>query len=258
MLQGRIKLYLSIIVLFIFSMSCNNKARQNSSIQLFAAAGTTLPSEEICDLFSQQNQIIVNRNFASSGTLARQIYNGAHSDIFISANKQWIDFLNSKNLLEDKSIQKLANNKLVIICPLKNDSLSIEFDETFDILQTVPNKIALGNPEYVPAGKYSKQVLDSLNWYAVVEKKALMAKDVVSVLKYVELGEVDWGIVYYSEALKSKKVRIVAEIPEVLYSPVVFYISLLKESNLSSSELYDFFRDSASLSIFEKYGFLIE
>ena len=82
-----------------------------------------------------------------------------------------------------------------------------------------------------------------------------MTKDVTSVLQYVELGECDWGVVYYSEALSSKKVKIIARIPESLHKPVIFYIANIKSQKETGRELYSMFTNDTGKSIFTKYGF---
>lgn len=232
--------------------SCKNES--NSRIKLFAAGGTMLPTNEICESFSSINNIEIEKNFAASGTLARQIKSGAEADIYISSNKQWIDFLNDNKLLIENSISEIASNKLVVIC-LKNKEVNLDFTKEFDIRLAITDKISMGDPKYVPVGKYAKQALDSLNWYESIQNQIILAKDVTSVLHYVELGECDWGIVYYSEALKSKKVKIAYEIPQQLYDPIIFYIALLNE-NPKSKDLYNHFLSKIAKEIFENYGFI--
>ena len=153
------------------------------------------------------------------------------------------------------SISKLANNKLVIICP-KDQEVNLEFNDDFDIKSAVKNKISIGDPKYVPVGKYAKQFLDTLTWYRQIEDQIILAKDVTSVLHYVELGECDWGIVYYSEAIKSDKIKIAYEIPADLYKPINFYIGLIN-SNSQTNEFYNYFSSNTAKEIFTKHGFIM-
>jgi len=245
--------FLLILILFSCKSQIGNKEKE---ITLFAAAGTTLPVVEICDSFQLKTGIKLNLNFASSGTLARQIASGADADIFISANNDWMQFLKGKEILLDSTYTVLAKNKLVVISANENEKFNIDFHQDFDILSTIPNKIAIGDPAYVPVGKYAKQVFDSLGWTNQLAEKTLLAKDVISVLNYVELGECDWGIVYYSNALHSEKTQIIAEIPAFLYSPVVFYISRLKNSDENAKKLYAYFLSYEAQMIFKKHGFI--
>ena len=234
--------------------SCKNES--DSRIKLFAAGGTMLPTNETCESFSSINNIEIEKNFAASGTLARQIKSGAETDIYISSNKQWIDFLNDNKLLIKNSISEIASNKLVVICP-KNKEVNLDFTKEFDIKSTITDKISMGDPKYVPVGKYAKQALDSLDWYNQIRNNIILAKHVTSVLHYVVLGECDWGIVYYSEAIKSDKVKITHEIPQELYDPIIFYIALLKE-NCKTRELYQYFKSNTAKEVFNKYGFITE
>jgi len=247
----------SVILCIGFLFSCkqaNNNKNGDSTVKIFAAAGTMLPTNAICNEYEKQFNIKIDRNFAASGALARQIEAGADADIFISANKQWIDFLVENNLLIQNNISDLAKNNLVVICS-KDRDIKIEFVNNFDIKSSVKERIAIGDTKYVPVGKYAKQVLDTLGWYGKIENQIILAKDVTSVLHYVELGECDWGIVYYSEAIKSDKVKIAYEIPNDLYNPIIFYIGLLNE-NQKSKKLYWYFKSDEMQEIFKKYGFI--
>lgn len=253
------KLKLSIIFLFLLSIavlicSCSNKTTDD--LKVFAATGAMLPVKEICDSFEKSYHIKVDENFAASGLLARQLNAGAEADVFISANKQWINFLKENKLIEENTIKIFARNKLVLICPI-NNNIELDFTKDFDIESAINDKISIGDPKYVPVGKYAKQMLDSLNWFNKIQEKIILAKDVTSVLHYVELGECDWGIVYYSEALKSDKVKIAYEIPQNLYSPIIFYIGLLNE-NERSIQFMNCLKRASSKDILTKYGFNIE
>jgi molybdate transport system substrate-binding protein len=246
---------LSIILLFV---SCNNSKKEikTDEITIFTAAGANAPVNELCDIFTKEFGILVNRNFASSGTLARQIASGASADVYISANNQWISYLDSATMIA--AYDSLVENKLVIICPLKDTDVIFEFTNSFDILSTINNKIAIGDPSYVPVGKYSKQFFDALDWTSQLWDKTLLTKDVISVLNYVEMGECDWGVVYNSTALASENIRIVSAVPEFLYSPVVFYISKLKSENKYSQKLYEFLQSNQAKEVFQKHGFIVE
>jgi len=177
--------YLIIIPIIGFASSCNQNLKQD--ISLFAAAGTMLHCNEICDSIISHYNLNIEKNYAASGSLARQIQAGAQADIFISANKQWIDFLSDNELILENSISEIAGNKLVVICPI-GKKLELDFSKQFDIRSTISNNISIGEPQYVPAGKYAKQALDSLHWFDKIRDKIILAKDVTSVVHYVELG----------------------------------------------------------------------
>ena len=233
----------------------NSKNTTDRTITIFAAAGTRPATEEICNLFEKASRYKVERNYASSGTLARQIANGAGCDVFVSANKQWIDYLMGKDLLIQHSVQKIAGNSLAVIAPVNSDITPPQFTKSFDIISDISNKIAIGDPSYVPVGKYTKMAFDSLGWFDKIKDKTIMAKDVTSVLHYVELGECDWGVVYYSEALQSKKVKIIATIPQSLYKPITFYVADIKGQKEAGHELSAMFTNDTGKETFKKFGF---
>lgn len=247
-------------MILIALIACNNSHKETSekSLMLYAAQGADELMKELCDSFTVQNNIKVETNFASSGILARQIQSGAQADLFISANKKWIDFLKENKLLNDESIKIFAKNKLVVICKNDNDNLQLDFSKSFNINSAIKNKIAIGDPEHVPAGNYAKQVLDTLQWFSKIKDNTILAMNVAAVTHYVEMGECDWGIVYSSEALKSDKVKIAYEIPENLYKPIVFYMASLKDADSNTQDLVKFIEQKESAKIIKKHGFTIE
>ena len=222
---------------------------------LFAAAGTRGPSEILCDRFEKETGIKVERSYASSGTLARQIAEGAAPDVFISANRQWIDFLLEKQLLAADSVRMFAANALVIAAPKDAKVPPLSFTPDFDIRAAVKEKIAVGDPAYVPVGKYTDQAFEKLGWKEKLQEKLVLAKDVSAVLRYVELGECDFGVVYRSEALRSEKITVVAEIPESLHKPIRFFAADLKAQSPAGKQLSAAFVSDAGVEAFTSLGF---
>jgi molybdate transport system substrate-binding protein len=247
-----------LIITSILLSSCSSERQKEkidkNRINIFCAMGASQAISEIVDSFLVKGNIDVTFNFASSGTLARQIEQGAQCDIYISANKQWIDFLSENNLLIDSTVEKLVGNRLAIICP-KERTVTFEFTPLFDVIGTVESKISIGDPGYVPVGKYAMQVLDTLGWSKLLADKVIPARDVSSVLRYVELEEVDWGIVYYTEALKSEKVDIAAMVPDSLHQSIKFYVALIKGSTDQAIKLKQYLYKDVSQKIFQKHGF---
>lgn len=246
-----------LLAILIFSIWLHNscKNRTTTSIKVYAATGASQAVNELCNFFEENNKEEVQINCAASGTLARQIKGGAEADIYISANKQWVDYLLENELLLDTSIDILAKNNLVFVAAKGKAIPEIRFAENFNIAKLARGNIAIGDFAYVPAGKYAKQVLDSLNWYRLIEDKLILCKDVSSALHLVELGECDLGIVYLTEAKKSDKVQVICEVPEELHEPIHFYIALVNGCTEDAWKLYQFFKSSKSKEIFTKYRF---
>ncbi len=245
-----------IIICTSFIVSCINENKKNtSSLTIFAAAGTRLATVALCDSFCKGKEITIEKNFASSGTLARQIYNGAKADIFISANKDWIDYLIDNDIVDKNSIEHVASNSLVIITHNKSGLTSTDLDNL--LLKNVPTEqlIAIGDPSYVPVGKYTKKALESLGCYSQLKNNLILSKDVSSVLKYVELGECDWGVVYYTEALLSDHVKIIKELPDSLHKPIRFYMGNLNASYKLANDFSKATIGSLGKTVFKNYGF---
>lgn len=251
------KRYLFTIYLVIWMVlnSCSTK-NSETSVQIFAAAGTIQPSNEICDSLATEQHIPVHRNYASSGTLARQIASGAEFDMYISANKKWMDYLQNKDLIDSTSIKVIARNQLVIITSTSNSDFAPEFKHNFDILSSTPNKIAIGDPDYVPVGNYAKQMLEGLGWYNSLQARTILTKDVMTVVKLVEMSEADWGIVYNSEVVQNQNVHVAASIPDTLHKPIEFYIALPKTKNQQAIKLYELYLSSFGQETFTKHGFI--
>lgn len=204
-----------------------------ANVIIYAAAGTRMAVEEICNSVEKNESIAVERNYASSGTLARQIAAGAQADVFVSANRQWMDFLTKKQLLKPGSVKVIAHNSLVVIAPNGATPPNIEFTKQFPIDRQAAHMV-IGDPAYVPVGKYTHEAFAQLGWNDALAGKLVLAKDVSSVLHYVELGECELGVVYRSEAMQSKKVQVVGEIPQSLHRPIVFYVAELQRAGNST------------------------
>jgi len=241
--------YFLIFALAFFSCKTEDK------VSLYTASGALYATLQITDFYKDSISKEIDCNSTSSGILARQINSGADADIFISANSEWINYLIKNNKVNKESVTKLALNTLVIISRKDKEPPVIMFDKEFDIRKAIKNRIVIGNPEYVPAGRYTKAFLDKLNWYNSVIDKAILATNVSATLHYVEMGEADWGIVYKSEALQSNLVRIDYNIPERYYPEVIFYLCRLKTVNNDADKLFNFFMSDISRAIFTKNGF---
>jgi len=224
-------------------------------LMIFSAASLTDVLGEIVDSFEVKYNAEVQTNMASSGTLARQIAQGSETDVYISASKKWANYVDSIGSILPGSKTEVAKNDLVLIAPLES-SLAVEvIDSTLDLMPMIgEGRLSMGDPSHVPAGKYAKQSLDYYGWYSAVEPKMLPAKDVRSALMVVELGEAPLGIVYRTDALKSKKVKILATFPESSHKPIVYVSGVCKDKPLAKS-FYEFLNSEDMVPIWAKYGF---
>jgi molybdate transport system substrate-binding protein len=189
------------------------------------------------------------KNYGASGMLARQIESGAPSDIFISANPAWMDYLKSKGFVDPVSVGTFACNSLVFAgIPGKASRL-----------QDLPrlDRIAIGSPRSVPAGEYAMEALKKAGVDGQLDGKLMMAKDVRECLMYAERGEVDGAFVYRTDALRAKHARILFTVPQELYPRVVYPMSLTASGakNRDAAAFFSFLHGNEARTVLAKYGF---
>lgn len=191
-------------------------------------------------------------NFGSSGSLAQQIAQGAPVDLFLSASPQWMDMLEKKGLLLSHSRQTLIQNSMVLIVPRGDNNIA-----SFQDL-SIANKIAMGEPDSVPAGRYAKETLTFLNLFDDLQAKLVFGKNVRHVLAYVETGNVDAGLVYATDALISKHVQVITTAPANSHADIIYLIAVVKASQQvnAAQALVDFLVSAPALAIFRDYGFI--
>lgn len=247
---------LILLIIVLFSGCAQKKPKENNELLVFCAASLTDVVSEIVRDFESEQNITVKLNLASSGTLARQIENGADPDLFISANKKWLDYLLEKNLVSAENSCRIAGNQMVLIAPKESGLQPMQYSEELNLPVLFEGRISIGDPKHVPAGNYAVQLLEKMGCLQQMEPRFLPAKDVRSALMVVELGEVEIGIVYKTDALKSDKVKIITTFPETLHEPVNYYMAVTKDGkNNRSLQLYNYIVSEKMIPIWEKYGF---
>lgn len=196
-------------------------------------------------------------NFGASGALQQQIEQGAPADLFISAAAQQMDALQSEQLIIASSRRNLCQNELVLIAPADSEKSLTAFTS---LGKPEIKSIALGELKTVPAGQYAKQLLQKLALWNKIESKIVYAKDVRAVLTYVETGNVDAGIVYKTDALNDKKVKIAALAQPKDHAAIVYPMALLTSDKLPQPAVafMDFLETPGARQVFEKYGFSFE
>jgi molybdate transport system substrate-binding protein len=231
-------------------------ASEAAKQELTVSAAVSLKDvlDEIAQLYRVQKPSVVLRfNLGGSGTLQRQIEQGAPVDVFISASPTEMDSLESKSLLVPGTRKDLARNRIVLIVP--NDKTGIAGFQ--DLAKPEVKLIALGEPQTVPAGKYAQEVLTHLGLYDRLKPKYVLGRDVRQVLTYVATGNTDAGIVYATDAQTSKKVKVVATAPEDSHSPVIYPVAIIKGAKNSGGarDFENFLLGSQARAVFQKYGF---
>jgi molybdate transport system substrate-binding protein len=231
-----------------------------AEVQVFAAASTTQAVEEVGQAFAKKGLGSVKASFASSSTLAKQIEQGAPANLFVSADTEWADYLEKRNLLVEGSRSNLFGNTLVLIAPADAKTGPLAINEKLDIDGLLgTGRLAVGDPDHVPVGIYAHQAFANLGLWNKVEPKLARADSVRAALAMVERGETPLGVVYGSDAVVSGKVKVLGTFDPALMPPIVYPMALVKDHDTPEArKLLDFMKTPEAKAIFVKYGFRAE
>ncbi len=192
---------------------------------------------------------------ASSSTLAKQIAAGAPADIYFAANAEWMNYLQARQHIERDTRVELLGNALVVIAP-KQAPFAVGWARDFDFTGAFAGRLALGDPDHVPAGQYARQVLKKLGWWPALKNRIAAAPDVRAALVYVERGECAAGLVYATDAAQSDRVITLATVPDSLHRPIVYPAAIVKgRASAQVRALFAFFSSQTAAAIFRKHGF---
>jgi molybdate transport system substrate-binding protein len=232
------------------------QAETGTPIVVFAAASLTDALEEIDAGYTKQTGVVVKESFAASSTLARQIEAGAPAQMFISADTKWMDYLAGKGLIGVQTT--LLGNALALIAPADAPLGPRSIGPGLDWLKLLgaDGRLAVGDPDHVPAGIYAKESLQHLGVWNELEPRLARAEDVRGALALVERADAPLGIVYVTDARVSTKVKIVGVFPPASHSPIVYPAAILKGSDTPSVQNYfHYLRGSQARTIFARFGF---
>jgi molybdate transport system substrate-binding protein len=228
-----------------------------ADVTVFAAASLTDALNEIGIAYQKQTGHTAAMSFAASSVLARQIANAQGADVFISADTEWMDYLDKRSLLAPGTRKNLLDNHLVLIAPA-DSKLHLTVAPGFDILGALHGgRLALADPESVPAGKYAKAALTTLGVWNAVAGQLAPAENVRVALAYVARGETPLGIVYTTDARAEPRVRVVGSFPDNTHPPIVYPAALTKEAKPLAREFLDYLKSPAAAAVFRKAGFVV-
>ncbi|WP_416202561.1 molybdate ABC transporter substrate-binding protein [Acinetobacter sp. ANC 4204] len=231
------------------------QAHAEQAITVYAAASLTNAMTDLDALFEKQKNIQIKTSYAGSSTLAKQIEAGAPADVFVSADEQWMNYLQNKKLIEPNKRVNLLGNRLVLISP-KSKPVKIKMDKSFDPSTAFQGKLCTGDTKSVPVGKYGKQALTSLGWWSKLEPRLVETEDVRAALNFVARGECQLGIVYATDAAISKDVTVVGVFPINTHTPIIYPLGLVK-NNPNAVAFYQFLQTKQANVVFKKYGFTV-
>lgn len=228
-----------------------------ADVTVFAAASLTDALGDVGKAYRTKTGSAPVFSFAASSTLAKQIEASAGADIFISADSDWMDYLDSRGLIAHDSRRNLVGNRLVLIAPA-DANVTLAIEPHFDLLGALHGgRLSLADPDTVPAGKYARTALSTLGVWNSVVNHAVNAENVRVALAYVSRGEATLGIVYTTDALSDKGVRIVGTFPDNTHAPIVYPAALTRDAKPAAKAFLDFLNSDEAHAIFQKDGFII-
>jgi molybdate transport system substrate-binding protein len=222
---------------------------------VFAAASLANVLADIDRAFSARTGIRVTSSLAASSVLAKQIEAGAPADVYFSADLQWMDYLQERGLLRTGSRRDLLGNSLVLIAQ-QSSSLRVSIGPGFDLARLLGRgRLAVADPDSVPAGIYAKEALGRLGAWSRVEPRLARAENVRAALEYVARGDAPLGIVYRTDALVEKRVRIVGVFPAGSHPPIVYPVALTRRASAAAQRYVAFITSADARPIFRTWGF---
>jgi molybdate transport system substrate-binding protein len=248
------------LIALIFLSACTTKEEnqlEDVELTISAAASLNTALSEIKTNFEQENkQITLFYNTGGSGTLQQQILQGAPVDIFLSASNDQFNNLSKEGFIDKQDQVNLLSNQLVLITNIETPGRFTQFSE---LQEGKIKKLAIGNPDTVPAGMYAKQTLQNLGLWDLLLPKVIQTKDVRQVLTYVETGNVEAGIVYMTDAKISDKVKVVAVAEPEAHDTIIYPAGIIKSSkNKKEAALFlNYLQSPSAEIIFKKYGFSV-
>ena len=224
---------------------------------VFGAASLTNVLDEIGAAYTRETGQVVKFSYAASSVLAKQVEAGAKADVFFSADTEWMDYLQSRNLVDKATRKELLGNRLVLVAPVASQ-VQLKIGPNFPLAATLGNgRLATGDPDSVPVGKYARTALTSLGVWNDVADKLVRAENVRSALAFVARGEAPLGIVYETDAKVDKNVRVVDVFPSNSHQPITYPVAATIDAQPGAAKFVTYLRHETAAAAFKKYGFAV-
>lgn len=235
-------------------------AAPGTPISVFAAASMKEALDEATAAYQADTGQAVRVSYAASSALARQIEQGAPADVFVSADLDWMDYLQQRGLLDDASRRNLLGNTLVLVAPSTGKARAAALKPGVDLLPLLGNdgRLALALTASVPAGKYAKAAFTALGVWPALAPRVAEAENVRAALMLVARGEAPLGVVYGSDAKAEPRVRVLATFPADSHPPIVYPVARLKAATHPQADAFlRWLQTPAADAIFRRHGFRV-
>ena len=227
----------------------------SQDILVFAAASLTNVLDEIGAAYAQQTKQPVKFSYDASSALARQLEAGARADVFFSADLEWMDYVQARGLIDRTTRRTVLGNRLALVAPA-DSKIELKIAPGFALAAALGNgRLATGDPESVPVGKYARSALTSLGVWNDVADRLVRADNVRSALAFIARGEAPLGIVYETDAKVERRVRVVDFFPADSHSPIVYPVAVTASARPAARQFIDFLQSAPAQEAFKKYGF---
>ncbi len=227
------------------------------TLVVFAAASLTEALDALDGAFTAQTRIPVKTSYAASSVLAKQIEAGAPADVFFSADHQWMDYLEQRQLLRAGTRRDVLGNALVLIAPA-DSTVQLKIAPGFALAAALGDgRLASADPDSVPAGLYARAALVKLGVWDSVQSHLARAENVRAALAYVARGEAPLGIVYLTDAQAEKRIRIVDVFPEDTHPPILYPAAATARARAQAQKYLEFLSGPEAREIFRRYGFTL-
>ena len=251
----RVLVFLCTAASLLLASACS-VAEEKQGPLVLAAASLQDALTDAADTWTAQGHPKPVLSFAATSALARQIESGAPADMFLSADEKWMDELSATGAIRIDTRKSFLANSLVLIAPA-DSAKEIAIAPGFALADALGGeRLAMANPDGVPAGRYGKQALEKLKVWDSVKDKVVPAENVRVALALVARKETALGIVFATDARAEPGVRVVGTFPADSHTPISSPLALLKTSkNPSAEELREFLLSDEAMTVFRKYGF---
>lgn len=233
-------------------------------LTMFGAASLTDALQEAGAAFEAETGIPVRFSFAASSTLARQVEAGAPADMVALASAEWMDWLAERGLVLADSLAAPIRTELVLVAPADSPAAPLDLAAGADLpaLLGPDGRLAVGDPEHVPAGIYARAALEHLGLWPALEPRLARADNVRAALALVERGEAPLGIVYATDAAAVPGLKLLGRFPADSHPPIAYPFALVAppdgaapERMAAARRFLDFLTGDAGLALFERHGF---
>lgn len=240
----------------LLAISTSASVAADRALTVFAAASLTNVLQEIGDAYMAETKRPVRFSFAASSALARQIESGAPANLFMSADQEWMDYLQTRKMIRADTRSNIVSNSLVLVAPA-DSKVMLKIARDFPLAAALGEKgrLATGDPASVPVGKYAQSALTTLGVWSSVEGRLVPADNVRTALNFVARGETPLGIVYATDAKSEPRVRIVDVFPASSHDPITYPAAVTATGGADAAAFLDYLKGPKARTFFERAGF---